>query len=75
MLALPFSYVYDHSLPHSQLVIGDVEREWRTSIISSSKGYFSSSSSLYSFINYDLGHENVVDQALISLLFPLIGHY
>ncbi|CAA7409448.1 unnamed protein product [Spirodela intermedia] len=27
---VPFSHMYDHSLPHSRLAIGDVEGEWRT---------------------------------------------
>ncbi|CAA7409458.1 unnamed protein product [Spirodela intermedia] len=28
--ASPFPHVYDHSLPHSRLAIGDVEGEWCT---------------------------------------------
>ncbi|CAA6659754.1 unnamed protein product [Spirodela intermedia] len=30
----PFSRVYDHSLPHSQLATSDVEGEWRTRALS-----------------------------------------
>ncbi|CAA6674687.1 unnamed protein product [Spirodela intermedia] len=27
---IPFSCVYDHSLPHNRLATGDVKGEWRT---------------------------------------------
>ncbi|CAA7388786.1 unnamed protein product [Spirodela intermedia] len=65
MTAFPFSRMYDHSLPHSQLTTSDVEGEWR--------------STLLDYTSDPLGGparwRNVVDQALISLLFPSANHY
>ncbi|CAA7400363.1 unnamed protein product [Spirodela intermedia] len=72
MTAFPFSRVYDHSLPHSQLATGDMEGEWRTQINFLSLFVYLFSTLLLCVCS---DHKNVIDQTLISFLFSSASHY
>ncbi|CAA7406197.1 unnamed protein product [Spirodela intermedia] len=73
-MVIPFSRVYDHSLPHSRLATGDVEGEWHTQI-KTPNSKLQSVNHVTTMLDSSTCHINVIDRALIFLFFPSTSHY